>query len=286
MKFTIDLRRTGFAGDALRAFLTDLQTMCSKRGTDFIVIGAFARDLLLMQLFYEAAGPQTRDVDVAIYLENWDKYDAIIEDLLSNYGMRRGRSAHEYYSAGGIKSDLLPYGKIEVDRKIVFPAHPEKALNMLGFNELRSFGITAVVDDELSFTIPPPEGIILIKSFAWNDRAVDDYSLKHVYDIGLLLDGLYLAFIGKIAALPQYADVGDLVGANFHAAKYSAVVMGRRLRAMLPPDGAALIGIRKVLGRMLTPSRVGEVTERLAKAINADSGTAEETLRLLLNELS
>ena len=41
--------------------------------------------------------------------------------------MRRGRSAHEYYSAVEIKSDLLPYGKIEVDRKIIFPAHPEES---------------------------------------------------------------------------------------------------------------------------------------------------------------
>ena len=286
MKFTIDLQRTGFAGDALTDYLSSLQAVCEKYHTDFIVVGAFARDLLLEQLFQAPGGPATRDVDIAIYLESWTEFDSIIKDLLSEHGMRRGRAAHEFYSRQGIKSDILPYGKIEKNRQVSFVEHPDKALNMLGFSELRSFGIVAVVNEDLSFIIPPPEGIILIKAFAWNDRAPDIFALKHVYDIGLIIEGFYLAFIEEIAPLPEYADVFEVIGPDFHSAKYSAVVLGRRLRKMLPAEGEAITGLRTVLSRMLSERMREQVLLRLASAIAGTEHNADDVLQLLLAELA
>ncbi len=106
-------------------------------------------------------------------------------------------------------------------------------MNMLGFQEIINHAHDVVIDDDVVIKIPPVEGIILIKLFAWNDRKGGRWAGKHVTDIGLLIDGYHDANLEVIYDHPALAEVEAVMGEEFLHQALSAGIIASRLKPIV-----------------------------------------------------
>lgn len=237
MKYAVNSSKTGFDGEALKAYFRLLTEVCERHNTSYFVVGAFVRDLILEQIYGDRGGVETHDIDVAIYLEDWGQYAAIVKELCDDHGFARmPYAAHAYITPAGIQTDMVPYGLIEDNRRVTFPDSPGKAMNMLGFQEIIAHAHDVVIDDEVEIKIPPVEGIILIKLFAWNDRKGGRWAGKHITDIGLLIDGYHDANLEAIYDHPALAEVETEMGEEFLHQALSAGIIASQLKPIV--DGS------------------------------------------------
>lgn len=64
--------------------LRQLNQTFSRIGSDFFVIGATARDIILRALVNTSARRKTKDLDIAIAVTGWDKYNEICQELIAD----------------------------------------------------------------------------------------------------------------------------------------------------------------------------------------------------------
>lgn len=65
----------------LIGLLRQLNHTFSRIGNDFFVIGATARDIILQVLADTSARRKTRDLDIAIAVPDWNRYNEICKAL-------------------------------------------------------------------------------------------------------------------------------------------------------------------------------------------------------------
>lgn len=237
MRYEVVSSKTGFAGDALKGYFSLLSEVCERHNTSYFVVGAFVRDLILEQIYEDRGGVETHDIDVAIYLENWEQYAAIVKELCESHGFKRmPNAAHAYITPAGIQTDIVPYGLIEDNRRVSFPDSPGKAMNMLGFREVIEHAHDVIIDKEVAIKIPPIEGIILIKLFAWNDRKGGRWAGKHITDIGLLIDGYFDANLDAIYSHSLQPEVEAEMEEEFLHQGMSAGIIASKLKPIV--DGS------------------------------------------------
>jgi predicted nucleotidyltransferase len=286
MKYSIISAKTGFDTTALLEYFQLLEEVCKGLDTNFLVVGAFARDIIQEQIFGGQRGLHTKDIDIGILLPDWSTYEKVIEELTQQRGFRPGRLVHEFFSPTNIQTDILPFGQVEKERSISFPASPHFGINMMGFAEAWKQRLTVVLDGKQEINIPSASGIILLKLIAWSDRHPQPVSLKHITDIGELLESYYFGTYDEVSEDPIFADVYDLLGDDTLLPLHSAVVGGRKLRAMtaeFPETSAKLL---LLVGLMLTVPSPKDVLERLCRALATDKSTARRVVELMRNELA
>ncbi len=227
MKFEIDSSKVSFNGKGFKSFFKVINDVCGKYNFSYFVIGAFARDIILENIFNEKGGAATKDIDIAIQLESWEDYHTFIEDLLTNHNFTKGRNAHEYISEDGIITDIVPYGDLENNRSLIFPGHTHE-INMMGFQEVDSAALNICFDGEVSTKIASIESIVILKLFAWNDRKPSGNSEKHVRDISLIIESYYLSKVAEFAV--DFADILDVE--IFDEVSVGARALGRRMKQL------------------------------------------------------
>lgn len=79
--------------------LRQLNHTFSKIGNDFFVIGATARDIILQVLADTSARRKTRDLDIAIAVPNWNKYNEICKALIDDGFEKSTHQAQRFYMA-------------------------------------------------------------------------------------------------------------------------------------------------------------------------------------------
>jgi len=250
------------------------------------VVGAFARDILQEQIFGGQRGIHTKDIDVGILLPDWGAYEKVIAELTQQRGFRPGKLVHEFYSPNNIQTDILPFGRVERQRSISFPAAPHFGINMMGFAEAWEHKLTVVIDDKQEINIPSAAGIVLLKLIAWSDRQPQPVAAKHLIDIGELLDAYYFGTYDQISTDPDYADVYDVLGDDILPHLHSAVVIGRQLceiTAGYPETRTMLLRLMEVI---LAGPGPKDVIGTLSRALGADESTARRVIELMRNEIA
>lgn len=82
----MDLKITSekIANPLLVELLRKLTDSFCRMGSDFYVIGATARDIIIQQLTDTSSGRKTRDLDIAIAIPDWSVFDKIKEGLIAD----------------------------------------------------------------------------------------------------------------------------------------------------------------------------------------------------------
>lgn len=226
MKFELDSSKITFNGKDFISFFERINHACDHFGIDYFVVGAFARDIILKNIFKQATGIATKDIDIAIRINSWDKYHEFIGYLKSEYSFKNGTNLHEFISPENVFTDLIPYGKIEDNRTVSFPPNFNQVINMLGFEEVNEATIQITLDKKVDLKIVSIEGIVLLKFIAWKDREPDRVSEKHARDIRLLINAYYEAKVSKFAV--EFADLFD--EEDFDDTVCGARALGRRMK--------------------------------------------------------
>lgn len=175
--------------------LRQLNRTFSKIGSDFFVIGATARDIILRVLANTSARRKTKDLDIAIAVTGWDKYNEICQALIADGFEKSTHQAQRFYF-GDYELDIVPYGAVaKADDNIYWPPEETIAMSVKGFDEVLSEAITVSMDNEFEIRIASLHGLFLLKLNAWLDRNIS--ANKDAEDMWYIVDNYYFANEGR-----------------------------------------------------------------------------------------
>ena len=145
----------------------------AKTDSDFFVIGATARDIVLQALGNTTARRKTRDLDIAIAVTGWERYDEI-KKALTNEGYEKSADQAQRFYWNGYDIDIVPFGAVaKADDNIYWPPEETVAMSVKGFDEVLREAITVTIDNEFEVKVASLPGLFLLKLNAWISRNPD-----------------------------------------------------------------------------------------------------------------
>jgi predicted nucleotidyltransferase len=146
----------------------------TEQGIEYFVGGALARDILLHHVFGGAIERATLDVDIGVYLRNWDEFQKLRVRLIETgrFFATEG-SPHRLHFAkhGGVPLDLIPFGKVADDgQQIAWPPNRDVVLNVAGFEEAQQFAVLVDLGGGLRARVCSLPSLAVLKLLAWKDR--------------------------------------------------------------------------------------------------------------------
>jgi predicted nucleotidyltransferase len=160
----------------------------------FFIVGALARDILLTHVFGIETTRATRDVDLAIAVESWERFHAIKDRLgaTGQFTIDRHRMQRLYHTQGTADPpyplDLIPFGGVQQDGyNIAWPPDMAVVMNVIAYEEALSSAITVAIAENLTIAIASLPSLALLKLFAWVDR--HNETPKDAQDLVILCRG-------------------------------------------------------------------------------------------------
>jgi predicted nucleotidyltransferase len=179
----------------LAELLHELADSFGSVGTEFYVIGATARDIILRQLANTTSGRKTRDLDIAIAIPRWEVFDQIQKRLIAE-GFEKSRDMYQRFYYKDYELDVVPYGMIaKEDDYIYWPPEEEIAMSVKGFDEVLSDAITISVDGIYDIKIASLPGLFVLKFNAWIDRQL--MTEKDATDMSFIIANYFFANVDR-----------------------------------------------------------------------------------------
>lgn len=187
-------------------------------------------------------GRKTLDIDFAIYVPEWESYEALLEKLVNSRKFATTKITHRLIYNNAYEVDIVPFGEIQDEKgEYTWPPDFMMAINVAGFIEIYQKSIEIHTDEKLKFKIAPIHGICIMKVFAWKDR-------KHRMD----KDGRDLGFIIanyvelKYEVLHnKYKDIVE--SDSWDIITSGARILGRDMAEVIYGNGHALSHIKSIL---------------------------------------
>lgn len=175
-----------------------VKQVAARCGIPILLVGAYARDLLLEEWGADASIRRTRDVDFGVRIGDWQSFRFLRDSLIaSGQFTEAGANPHKVRYRGTVDVDLVPFGDIagKDGQLACWPDDFGKEMYVLGFQDaLECAGICPVAPVPM-VTMPAFVGL---KILAWDDGRE-----------GREKDAADLAFILK--TLPKIGKVLDAV---------------------------------------------------------------------------
>ena len=228
--------------------LKTMGTVFQKFGVDYYLVGALARDIRLSAYEDYAAKRRTKDVDIAVLLDDEKQFYTIKEALIATGDFKESAvKAIKLFYKEAIEVDLLPFGEIETeDRKLQLSHHALLSMDMSGFKEVYPFVDTLTIAEGLTLDVCTLEGLVILKLIANEDnpsRTKDITDIEHFIDVyfELISDEIY----------SEHMDVMELYDTN--AREYlqlvSARVIGRKMKDILKGHDETFEHIKAILDK-------------------------------------
>lgn len=190
-KMNLDISSEKLANPLLTRLLRHVHNTFAKTGYDFFVIGATARDMILHVLSDESARRKTRDLDIAIAVTGWKKYEEISKAMIEA-GFEKSKYHTQRFYYGNYEIDVVPFGSVaKDDEKIYWPPEETIAMSVKGFDEVLRHAVTVRIDNEFDIRIVSLHGLFIMKLNAWLDR--NQTTNKDAEDIWYIIDTYYFA---------------------------------------------------------------------------------------------
>ncbi len=160
---------------------------------EILVVGATARDLVLVHGFDATIERGTRDIDFAINVGSWDDFEALRGRLLDSgfQANKKQQQKFEKQDSDGLpwEIDIVPFGELAESDEISWPPKHDFKMNVLRFPEALASALQIKISSDLAIVIPvaSPAGICLLKLVAWLDRTIEKRA-KDASDIEYLIE--------------------------------------------------------------------------------------------------
>lgn len=93
--------------------------------TEYLVVGATARDLVMYHGYGAPVQRATKDLDFAIQIASWEQFEIIIRRL-GEHGFTKARMPQRIMSPEGMPIDLVPFGAVPTVTRIYIGRHQVK----------------------------------------------------------------------------------------------------------------------------------------------------------------
>jgi predicted nucleotidyltransferase len=177
---------------------------------DFFIVGAIVRDIILNYVYEIEIYRATNDIDFAVRVRSWDEYNLLIKEIEEKKFNKDERILHRY-TYNGMIIDFIPFGDISSDKDtIIWPDKDKKEMNVMGFDDayLNTEDILIQADPDITIKAATVECLVMLKIFAWNDRAVD-LRLKDAKDLYLIINS-YLEAGNHERLFNEHTDIVEV----------------------------------------------------------------------------
>ena len=211
----------------------DISCHTKELGIDFLVVGATARDMVLVHGYGATIERGTSDVDFGMNVASWDEFNALRARLLeAGYkpdAHKIHRLSREDEKGISWEIDIVPFGEIaDNDHNISWPPEQGVVMNVLGFSEAFEHALDVQISEDPSIVIPvaSPAGLCLLKLVSWLDREVG-LRAKDAADFEYL--------IRSYTKIPEirdavYDEEGQMEAQDWVETKASAMKLGQDVR--------------------------------------------------------
>lgn len=171
-----------------KQILTDLKTVGEQLQVPILLVGARARGFIFDNQ-YGVEGRATTDWDVAVKLDSWELYDALVNKMTTGQTalFKKTSIMHKFiHLKTQLEVDVIPFGNISNERQEI-TWNDGNIMSVLGFEEAFSNTPIETIDD-ITIRIVPLTALIALKLLAWNERRAN----KDLEDIIFILENYYI----------------------------------------------------------------------------------------------
>ena len=168
---------TGKLPAGLTALYTDIHKHTRELSIEFLVVGAMARDIVLVHGFGLKVERGTKDVDFGINVESWFEFNTLRDRLLQAGYIQDLSKVHRLIHRDEDdvpwEIDIIPFGNVSDENKqIYWPPKNDVVMNVNGFKEAFEHALNVKISEVPDITIPvaSPAGFCLLKLVSWLDR--------------------------------------------------------------------------------------------------------------------
>lgn len=221
--------------------------------TPILLVGAAARDLLLVHAYGVEVHRATEDTDLALAVPEWGAFLALRDALLASQGFTAEGPLHRLWY-GDHRIDMIPFGGVEgPDRTIVWPTEGAEVMSTAGLSEGLAAAMTVRLPRGVSTDVAPLPVLALLKLWAWADRKYTA-PRKDAFDLWLFLR--HYGAAGNEERL--FGDEGQtaLAALGFDLDRTGAWLLGADARAVLAlgRDAAGCLrGLHEILAPEIDP---------------------------------
>jgi Uncharacterized protein conserved in bacteria len=228
----------------LKELLSKLTSYFSSIHSDFYVIGATARDIILTAIHEQEVKRSTSDLDIAIAIPDWAQFDSISTGLCQIDGFEKSKEQRQRFIYNRFYLlDIVPFGAIaKDDNTIYWPPEEDIAMSVLGFTEVTNDVLEITIDAEFSVRVVQLPGIFLLKLNAFKDRHLTNN--KDADDIAYIISN-YLEANENRAIENYYSEIYDVE--NFQTFTAGAVLLGKDIKALLSRNQDTLDSFIEIL---------------------------------------
>ena len=266
----------------LKELLQKLTNYFQSIGSDFYIIGATARDIILSGIHKQASARRTADLDIAIAIKDWDKFNQISEELCKMEGFTKDSKLTQRFNFQKVYDiDIVPFGEIaKADNNIYWPPEEQFAMSVAGYTEVADNTLDITIDNDLSVKVASLPGIFILKLAAFNDRKNE--TNKDADDLAFIIEN-YLNINIERAAVNHY-DIYE--AENFNTFTAGATLLGRDIKTIIGGNKETINTFIQTLEKELKLEEESQLINQIIethKTIEYD--IAVEALKNLLQEL-
>ena len=266
--------------DGLIPIFEDIIGIADPLEIPFFVLGATARDLILDVGYGIRSFRATKDLDLAIQIEDWENYEILITTLLETGQFRKDRNPHRLIHKKELPIDIIPFGQIENEEgEITWPPENETSMNVIGFDEAYANTLTVRLKAEpaLEIKVASLPGLVVLKLISWKDRSYGKD--RDASDLAHIIKNYYQA--GNEDRL--YNENYDIMKELDHRIEEAgARLLGHDIAALLKPETKELI--LEILEEETDEDGHSKLTTTMVgRSITYDEDSAK--YKILVNEL-
>jgi predicted nucleotidyltransferase len=165
-----------------KKFLTDFKSIIDSLEVPMLLIGAQAR-ILIFDSQYQVQGRATKDWDVAVQLDNWERYNLLISIMTTGQNplFKKTRVIHKFiHIETELEVDVIPFGDI---------SKPNQEINWSDGNQMNILGLEEaftntelIIIDNIEIRVADIDAFIVLKLLAWNNRR-ENKDLKDIITV-------------------------------------------------------------------------------------------------------
>jgi predicted nucleotidyltransferase len=244
-----------------------LQLEAAKLGAPLFLMGAAARDVMLLHAYGINTLRLTEDMDFGVMVRDWATFEALRQALLAGgaFEARSKDATHKLWHRSGRPLDIVPFGGVErPNRTLAWPPTEQTVFDCFGMQEAMGSGHEVRLPGGGSLLVASLPALALLKVTAWQDRKFT-HPGRDAGDLMLYLRH-YLDCDRYDHAAQYYPDLFDAPDYVHEVA--SARLLGRDLRQLLDE-----VATQRVL-QILQPEADEQGQRLLAQQSRLETGLA------------
>ncbi|MBW2040005.1 MAG: nucleotidyl transferase AbiEii/AbiGii toxin family protein [Deltaproteobacteria bacterium] len=260
----------------LEAFETTAH-IAKSQGVPFFIVGATARDMILMHGYDIPTIRATRDIDFGVRVPDWDHYKKLREGLEATGKFTPTNEVQRLKFKERLIIDIIPFGPIAGrSDSLTWPPDHEIEMTTLGFEESyrHSLMVRLRSNPVLEIQFATLAGLALMKIISWHDKYPERAS--DAQDLALIMR----TYIDAGNDERLFSEEADLVeNEDFDYVCASARLLGRDIAAILSPHTKK--AVPGILDRETGEQTRYRLVEDMIRSSAAFSDDFEEILQLL-----